>query len=162
MKTGFTLIELLVVVLIIGILSAVALPQYENAVDKTRVMNLVQMASNIRKAQEVYWLANGTYVSSLYDLDIDYSKACTIRSDVSILDCPHTVFDNISGSPSTDAASDAHQVAIHYCPGQSVANCLTNRDLTFNVYFANSAKPNELICTGYTNRGKKICKTLHL
>lgn len=54
MKQGFTLIELLVVVLIIGILASVALPQYEKAVEKSRVAGVWTMLSTLVKAGEAY------------------------------------------------------------------------------------------------------------
>lgn len=70
MKKGFTLIELLVVVLIIGILSAVALPQYTKAVEKARMSNAISVLSSIYKAQQVYYLANNQYAQKLDDLDV--------------------------------------------------------------------------------------------
>ena len=68
---GFTLIELLVVVLIIGILAAVAVPQYQKAVLKSRAATAFAMLKTLREAQDVYHLANGTYTTDLSKLDID-------------------------------------------------------------------------------------------
>ena len=71
LHSGFTLLELLVVVLIIGILAAVALPQYQLVVTKSRYATLKATVKAILVAEEVYYLANGTYTNNFNNLDID-------------------------------------------------------------------------------------------
>lgn len=56
---GFTLIELLVVVLIIGILSAIALPQYEKAVTRSRVAEYMVNLKTLAQAATACSLETG-------------------------------------------------------------------------------------------------------
>ncbi len=81
-KQAFTLIELLVVVLIIGILAAVAVPQYKIAVAKSRVSGLLPMLKSVAQAEETYYLANGQYADDWDTLSLEPGRKHNIYANI--------------------------------------------------------------------------------
>ncbi len=96
-KKAFTLIELLVVVLIIGILAAVAVPQYQKAVEKARAAEAITLMESIRKGIDAWLLANGTLQQNtklvacanaddgrcgLLDIDVESALTCASGDQV--------------------------------------------------------------------------------
>ena len=90
--SGFTLIELLVVVLIIGILSAVALPQYQKTVLKSRTTEAWANLSALHTAAKLYCLENPDSSGdlSLSDLSIEVQNSKYFNYEVYVY-CPNGI-----------------------------------------------------------------------
>ncbi|MBI5882956.1 MAG: prepilin-type N-terminal cleavage/methylation domain-containing protein [Elusimicrobia bacterium] len=78
-RAGFTLIELLVVVLIIGILAAVAVPQYFKVVEKGKFVESMQWINGLKTAEERYLAKAGNYfagtvAASTFDVNLGGMK----------------------------------------------------------------------------------------
>lgn len=71
---GFTLIELLVVVIVIGILSAISLPNLMAQTGKARETEAKNNLSTLGRAQQTYFFEHGTFANSLAKLDVSFQK----------------------------------------------------------------------------------------
>jgi len=74
LQSGFTLIELLVVIVIVGILGAIALPNFLNQANKARNTEAKTYVGAINRAQQVYHMEYSTF-ANLDDLALDIANS---------------------------------------------------------------------------------------
>ena len=154
-NAGFTLIELLVVVLIIAILAAVAIPQYEKAVMKSRMSSLWPILKSIKDAQEVYYLANGTYTDDISKLDVAVPKGDILSGTVGGREIYSngTCFDSLTGSGGNVPGELNIYGGVGTTCGSRSISC------AFTIYFDHSDQPGVIKCRGTDPKCASVCKT---
>ncbi|MEH2458415.1 type IV pilin-like G/H family protein [Nostoc sp.] len=103
---GFTLIELLVVIIIIGILSAIALPSFLNQANKAKQSEAKTYTGSLNRAQQAYYLENTAFTTSIGSLGLgivtqtvnyQYTVSGTLSGTGAVVTNQASV--NISGAP---------------------------------------------------------------
>lgn len=160
---GFTLIELLVVVLILGILAAMAMPQYFKAVERSRMSEAVSLMGSIAQAQQRKYLQINKYTEKYSGLDVAPQGAkgdgyCTKGTSP---DNGGAVSD-VKGQCGDEDNGNGNGFYIQisgtaYEDGKALATRVSPNDLQYNYtlerYYANSATT----CTGTDANGAALC-----
>ena len=144
LRAGFTLIELLVVVLIIGILAAVALPQYQKAVERTRAVEAMTNLSALVTAENLYVMANGRATTDLTMLDIQLNGEMTQDGKVRL---PHFTYDVRNLNTTRSVPFEA--VATRNNQGSDI--------MAYYLYYGYNGRYN---CVAMQEQAKTICSAV--
>ena len=159
---GFTLIELLVVVLIIGILSAVALPQYNKAVKKAQGREVIIQINALDKALATHALENSGLCSSFdgyhcnaksLDIDIPELKHFTRSGDL----LPAHVDDPSSVTYQSNTGDATLSVEWDITTGKRTVSTCNGNDCSAYFDCSNTVSGTTKTCYGAPWSGEGYC-----
>ena len=127
---GFTLIELLVVIIIIGILSAIALPSFLNQANKARESEAKQYVGSMNRAQQAAYLEGSRFTTDFGTLGLGIASNTT-----------HYVYS--MGAPTGVGATGSYAVTV--VGSVTVVSAGTPANLTAAVIGAGSPKTTETL-----------------
>ncbi len=148
---GFTLIELLVVVLIIGILAAMAMPQYFKAVERSRMTEADTLLGSIAQAQRRKFLQINKFVTNYKALDVSPkdSNGSTYYT---------------KGNPSTGANGNGFKVVLSgtdfggTAGGKATATRVSSSGtLQYQYNLVRYYQGDNVTCNGTNDAGKELC-----
>ena len=119
---GFTIIELMIAVAIIGVLTAIAIPAYQNYIIRAKVSEALTFASQAKTAVAEYYQSQGTFPSSNVSAGLATTPSGTNVSDMQVTgQGVITVTTSIAGVPTT-----ANQIIFTPTPSSSGVTWVCN------------------------------------
>lgn len=148
-SAGFSLVEMLMVVLIIGVLTAVALPNYARSIEKSRATEAMNLIKALNDAVYAYAAEHNTCPES-------FSKLL-----VEVPGTPNTAGTEVSGKYFTYKLNAATRAVV---PGTTCGGIVAER-LDQDVYriwnpYSNTGERRTLACNGTSAQAQSTCKAL--